>query len=159
MNMPYTYKFLTFKFKISYIFRCLDHANPYRSVALHEMLNVYGDGWAGGVNRLMMLCFSFLLKGYSICCDVKELCIVNNEVKLRMYVLHHHHHHHHHHRLDNPTWALAFLRSFCQLKYPAIASSDFVTRVFSSVGLSAPRQTPAILEGRCFLSGQSSLAD
>jgi hypothetical protein len=27
----------------------------------------------------------------------------------------------HHHRLDSPTWALAFLRSFCQLKYPAIA--------------------------------------
>jgi hypothetical protein len=48
---------------------------------------------------------------------------------------------HHHHWLDSPTWALAFLRSFCQLKYPAIASSDFVTRVFSRVGLSAPRPT------------------
>jgi hypothetical protein len=35
-------------------------------------------------------------------------------------------------------WALAFLRSFCQLKYPAIASSDFVTTVFSRVGVSAP---------------------
>jgi hypothetical protein len=54
----------------------------------------------------------------------------------------HHHHHHHHHWLDNSTWALAFLRSFCQLKYPAIASSDFVTRVFSRVWLSAPLPTP-----------------
>jgi hypothetical protein len=43
--------------------------------------------------------------------------------------------HHHHHWLDSPTWALAFLRSFCQLKYAAIASSDFVTRVFSRLGL------------------------
>jgi hypothetical protein len=49
--------------------------------------------------------------------------------------------HHHHHWLDSPTWALAFLRSFYQLKYPAIASSDFVTRVFSRVGLSAPHQS------------------
>jgi hypothetical protein len=47
--------------------------------------------------------------------------------------------HHHHNWLDSPTWALAFLRSFCQLKYPAIASSDFATRVYSRVGLSAPR--------------------
>jgi hypothetical protein len=38
--------------------------------------------------------------------------------------------------------ALAFHRSFCQMKYPAIASSDFVTRVFPRVGLSAPRRTP-----------------
>jgi hypothetical protein len=38
--------------------------------------------------------------------------------------------HHHHHSLESPTWALAFLRSFCQLKYPAIASLDFVRRVF-----------------------------
>jgi hypothetical protein len=55
---------------------------------------------------------------------------------------------HHHHWLGSATWALAFHRSFCQLKYPAIASSDFVTRVFSMVGLSATRQPPAILEGR-----------
>jgi hypothetical protein len=55
--------------------------------------------------------------------------------------------HHHHHQLDSPTWALAFLRSFCQLTSPAIASSDFVTRVFSRVGLSAPRPTPGYLEG------------
>jgi hypothetical protein len=47
----------------------------------------------------------------------------------------------HHHWLDSPTWVLAFLRSFCHLKYPAIASSDFMTRVFSRVGLSAPRPT------------------
>jgi hypothetical protein len=51
-------------------------------------------------------------------------------------------HHHHHHWLDSPTWALVFLRSFCQLKYPAIASSGFATRVFYRVGLSAPRPTP-----------------
>jgi hypothetical protein len=46
-----------------------------------------------------------------------------------------------HHWLDSPTWALAFLRSFCQLKYLDITSSDFVTRVFSRVGLSAPCPT------------------
>jgi hypothetical protein len=55
--------------------------------------------------------------------------------------------HHHHHWLDSPTWALAFLRRFCQLKYPAIASSDFVTRVFSRVVLSAPRPTPGYRGG------------
>jgi hypothetical protein len=49
--------------------------------------------------------------------------------------------HHHHHWLDSPTRALAFLRSFWQLKYPAIASSDFAT-VISRVELSAPRPTP-----------------
>jgi hypothetical protein len=54
-------------------------------------------------------------------------------------------HHHHHHRLDSLTWALAFLRNFCQLRYLAIASSDFVTRVFSRMGLSAPRPTPGYL--------------
>jgi hypothetical protein len=54
----------------------------------------------------------------------------------------------HHHWLDSPTWALAFLRSFCQLRYPAIASSDFVTRVYSRMGLSAHAQPPAILEGQ-----------
>jgi hypothetical protein len=32
--------------------------------------------------------------------------------------------------------------SFYQLKYPAIACSDFATRVFSRVTLSAPRPTP-----------------
>jgi hypothetical protein len=49
--------------------------------------------------------------------------------------------HHHHHWLECPALALAFLRSFRQLKYPAIASSDFVTIVFSRMGLSAPRPT------------------
>jgi hypothetical protein len=58
--------------------------------------------------------------------------------------------HHHHHRLDIRTWALAFLRSVCQLKYPAVASSGFVTRVFSRVGLSAPRPTPGSLGGPMF---------
>jgi hypothetical protein len=47
-------------------------------------------------------------------------------------------------------WALAFLRSFCQLKYPDIASSDFVTRVFSRVGLLAPRPTPGYAGGPMF---------
>jgi hypothetical protein len=46
------------------------------------------------------------------------------------------------HWFNSPSWALAFLRSFCQLKYPAITSSDFVTRGFSRVGLSAPCPTP-----------------
>jgi hypothetical protein len=59
-------------------------------------------------------------------------------------------HHHHYHWLDSPTWALAFLRRFCQLKYPAIASSDFVTRVFSRVGLPAPSPTPGYLGGPMF---------
>jgi hypothetical protein len=67
--------------------------------------------------------------------------------------------HHHRHQFKSPTWALAFLRSFYQLKYRFIASSDFMTRVFSRVGLPAPHPRPAILEGRCFLSGLSPLAD
>jgi hypothetical protein len=58
--------------------------------------------------------------------------------------------HYHHHRLNSPTWALAFLRSFCQVKYPAIASSDFVTRVFSRVELSAPHPTPGYPGGSMF---------
>jgi hypothetical protein len=58
-----------------------------------------------------------------------------------------------------PYWVLASLRSFCQLKYPAIASSDFVTRVFPGWGCQPHAQPPAILEGRCFLSGLSPLAD
>jgi hypothetical protein len=59
-------------------------------------------------------------------------------------------HHHHHHWLDSPTWTLVFLRSFCQLKYPAIASSDFVTRVFCRVGLSPSRPTPGYPKGLMF---------
>jgi hypothetical protein len=43
--------------------------------------------------------------------------------------------------------AQVFLRSFCQLKFSAIASSDFVTRVFSRVGLSTPRPTPGYPRG------------
>jgi hypothetical protein len=58
--------------------------------------------------------------------------------------------HHHHPWLDSPMWALAFLRNFCQLKYPAIASSDFVTRVFSRVGLLARRPTPGYPRGPMF---------
>jgi hypothetical protein len=38
--------------------------------------------------------------------------------------------HYRHHWLDSPTWALAFLRSFCQLQYPAVASLDFVTSLY-----------------------------
>jgi hypothetical protein len=75
----------------------------------------------------------------------------DNDVEGKEYI---NHHHHHHHWLDSPMWALTFLRSFCQLKYPAIASSDFVTRVFSRVGLSA--QPPAIPEGQCFLLADKS---
>jgi hypothetical protein len=51
-------------------------------------------------------------------------------------------HHHHHHWLDSPTWALAFLRSFCLLKYPAIAS-DFVTSLFQ-VGVVSPTPKPRL---------------
>jgi hypothetical protein len=69
-----------------------------------------------------------------------------------------HHHHHHHHWLDSPTWALAFLRSFYQLKYPAIASSDFATRVFSRMGLSAPRPTPGYPGGPMFSDRVVSLS-
>jgi hypothetical protein len=36
------------------------------------------------------------------------------------------------------------------MKYPAIASSDFVTRVFSRVGLSAPRPIPGYPGGPLF---------
>jgi hypothetical protein len=61
-----------------------------------------------------------------------------------------HTYNHHRHWLDNTTWALAFLRSFCQLKYPAIASSHFVTKVFSRVGLSSPRPTPGYPGGPMF---------
>jgi hypothetical protein len=47
-------------------------------------------------------------------------------------------------------WALAFLRSFYPLKYLAIASSDFVGRVFSRVGLSAPHPTTSYPGGPIF---------
>jgi hypothetical protein len=68
----------------------------------------------------------------------------HNDVKGKEYI------NHHHHWLDSPMWALTFLRSFCQLKYLAIASSDFVTRVFSRVGLSAPHPTPGYPRGPMF---------
>jgi hypothetical protein len=58
--------------------------------------------------------------------------------------------HSHHHWPDILTWALAFLRSSCQLKYPAIAFSNLVTRAFSRVGLSAPRPTPGYPEEPVF---------
>jgi cytochrome b561 len=57
---------------------------------------------------------------------------------------------HHHHWLGSHTWALAFLRIIFQLKYPAIASSDFMTRAFSRVGLSAPRPIPSYPGGPMF---------
>jgi hypothetical protein len=78
-----------------------------------------------------------------------EILIQSSVVTSGMY-FHHHHHHHHHHWLNSPTWALAFLRSFCQLKYPVIASSDFVARVFSRVELSAPHPTPGYPGGLMF---------
>jgi hypothetical protein len=53
--------------------------------------------------------------------------------------------------------AQVFLRSFCQLKYPAIASSDFVTRVFSRVRLSAPRPTPGYPRGPMYCVSLSQL--
>jgi hypothetical protein len=56
----------------------------------------------------------------------------------------------HRHWFDSTAWDLAFLRSLCQLRYPAIASSDSVTRVFSRVGLSAPRPTPGYPGGPMF---------
>jgi hypothetical protein len=55
-------------------------------------------------------------------------------------------------------WALAFLRSFYQLKYLVIASSDFVTRVFSRVGLSAPCPTPGYPIGLIFSVSVVSLS-
>jgi hypothetical protein len=61
--------------------------------------------------------------------------------------------HHHHHWLNSPMWTLAILRSFYQLMYPAIASSGFVTRVFSRVGLSAPLPTPGCPGGPMFSVG------
>jgi hypothetical protein len=45
---------------------------------------------------------------------------------------------------------VAFFRSFCQLKYPTIASSDFMTRVFSRVELLATRPTPCSPGGPMF---------
>jgi hypothetical protein len=64
-------------------------------------------------------------------------CIPRHRLSLCIFIFHQPHH-----WLDSPMWAVTFLRSFCQLKLPAIASSDFVTSVFSRVGLSAPRPTP-----------------
>jgi hypothetical protein len=60
------------------------------------------------------------------------------------------HHHHKNHWLDSPTRGPGLPHNFCQLKYPAIASSYFVTRVFSWVGLSAPRPTPCYPGGPMF---------
>jgi hypothetical protein len=65
---------------------------------------------------------------------------------------------HHHHRLDSPTSVLAFLRSFCQLKYSAIASPDFMTRVFSRVVVSARRPPPGCPGGPMFSVSVVSLS-
>jgi hypothetical protein len=58
----------------------------------------------------------------------------------------------HHHWLDSPTWALAFLRSFCQLLsgYCFFRLHDNMTRVFSRAGLSAPFPTPGYPGGPMF---------
>jgi hypothetical protein len=93
----------------------------------------------GNRNNLVQHC-SLISTPYTAVCFASHSIF---DIPLRLldtavFQYHHHHyhrHHHHHHWLDSHTWALAFLRSFCQLKYPAIASSDFVTRVFSRVGL------------------------
>jgi hypothetical protein len=49
----------------------------------------------------------------------------------------------HYHWLNSPTWALAFVRSFCQLKYPAIASLYFVTSLFQG-GVVSPTPNPRL---------------
>jgi hypothetical protein len=68
-------------------------------------------------------------------------------------------HHHHHHWLDSPTWALAFLRSFCQLSVRLLLLQISWQESFPGWGCQPNAQPPAILEGRCFLSGLSPLAD
>jgi hypothetical protein len=81
-----------------------------------------------------------------MCREIKNFVLilaVNSYVfKLLTFRVYYRPFHHYHHWLDSPDWALAFLRSFCQLKCPAFASSDFVTTVFSTVELSVPRPTP-----------------
>jgi hypothetical protein len=73
--------------------------------------------------------------------------------------------HHHRHWHNSPIGAQAFFRNFRQpslflaalfrriLDSPAIASSDFLTMLFSGAGCQPCVQPPAILEGRmdCFL--------
>jgi hypothetical protein len=64
----------------------------------------------------------------------------------------------HHHWLDSPAWALAFLRSFCQLRIRLLLLQISWQQSFP--GWDHPHaQPPAIPEGRCFLSGLSPLAD
>jgi hypothetical protein len=71
-----------------------------------------------------------------------------------------HHHHHHHHWLDSPTWALAFLRSFCQLKLSGYCFFRFRDKSLFQGWSCQPHSQPAtIMEGRCFLSGLSPLTD
>jgi hypothetical protein len=82
-------------------------------------------------------------------CGFHIILSVNDDFLLKS------HHHRHHHWFESPKRAVAFLRSFCQLKYPAIASSDFVTRVISWVRLSAPRPVPCYPEGPSFVASGS----
>jgi hypothetical protein len=65
---------------------------------------------------------------------------------------------HHYHWLDSPAWALAFLRSFCQL-VSGYCLFRFGDKSFTGWDCQPHAHPPAILEGRCFLSGLSPLAD
>jgi hypothetical protein len=58
-------------------------------------------------------------------------------------------HHHHHIISSTALWGPPPPRSFCQLKYP-VSASDFMTRVFSRVGLLAPLPTPSYPGGPMF---------
>jgi hypothetical protein len=55
--------------------------------------------------------------------------------------------HHHHHWLNSPMWALAFLRTFCQLKYLATPSSDFVSLLQGAVV--SPTPNPRLSDVFC----------
>jgi hypothetical protein len=74
--------------------------------------------------------------------------IIRVIMTLMMEAVHHHQHNHHHHRwLYSPTWVLVFLRTFCQLKYSAVVSSDFVTSLFQgSVVSPTPMEAVHTLE-------------
>jgi hypothetical protein len=96
--------------------------------------------WVGIVKH----CWVSMVTSHTILADVTidtKACNFTKSEKERRNVFYSHHHQQ---QLDSPSWALGFLRSFCQLKYPAVASSDFATRAFSRVGLSAPRPTPRL---------------
>jgi hypothetical protein len=55
-----------------------------------------------------------------------------------------HHHHHHHHWLDSPTWALAFLRSFCQLKLSGYCFFRFRDKSVVQGGVVSSKPNPRL---------------